>query len=163
MPKLKFHEPRRTVTDRETIVTIDVDRNGRPWARLWTFEADGETHPWHACVGPGMSKYRASYAGLDAIKDWVRSIEPSPPTPPRRPYFGGNTMHPAFTDPRVAYVREYLDGWIANSYRWPAPGTMTIHERDGTSTSAKYDRKRSGGGGPNWVAFSAKHGRLASG
>jgi hypothetical protein len=72
-------------------------------------------------------------------------------------------MHPAFTGPRVVCVREYHDGWVPNAYKWPAPGKMTTHYRDGTATAGKYERKRSRGRGPNWVALSVKGGRLTSG
>lgn len=76
------------------------------------------------------------------------------------------TPHAAFTDPRVTRVREYQDGWVPSSYRWPAPGAMVEHTRleDGSyeTTTGTYDRKRTGGRGPLWVAFSARGGRLAS-
>jgi hypothetical protein len=26
---------------------IDVDRNGKPFAAMWTFRVKGEEHPWH--------------------------------------------------------------------------------------------------------------------
>ena len=66
------------------------------------------------------------------------------------------------SDERVETVRVYLSGWVPNSYRWPAPGTCAFVSRDGTVRTGGYDRKRSGGNGPKWVALSANNGRLAS-
>lgn len=82
------------------------------------------------------------------------------PTTPTAP-------HVFFTqDPRVTRVVEYTDGFVPNSYKWPAPGTCTVHERlkDGTfrTSSGSYDRKRSHGRGPSAVGFSARNGRLLS-
>jgi hypothetical protein len=67
------------------------------------------------------------------------------------------------SDERIARVVEYEDGFVPLSYRWPAPGTRKVYFRDGTIISERYDRKRIKGRGPNWVAFSARNGRLASG
>jgi len=65
-------------------------------------------------------------------------------------------------DERIAYVVEYQSGWVSNSYKWRAPGSAKIYYRDGKTSSKPYDRKRPYGMGPRWVAFSEKHGRLAS-
>ena len=67
------------------------------------------------------------------------------------------------SDPRIASVREYHDGWVPNAYKWPAPGKATEHYREGDSVELSYDRKRSKARGPSWVAKSAAGGRLASG
>lgn len=40
----------------------------------------------------------------------------------------------------------YIDGFLPNSYKWPAPGkSLCWHRRDGFETVSheKYDRKRS--------------------
>lgn len=78
--------------------------------------------------------------------DWVREV------------FGA--------DPRIVTVREYADGWVPHAYRWPAPGTAAewVRDDDGniTARTFAYDRKRSRGRGPTWVAYSARGGRLAS-
>lgn len=70
------------------------------------------------------------------------------------------------SDPDIATVRVYPDGWVPNSYRWAAPGRLLRFFRgsDGfwTVEEGVVDRKRSGGKGPEWVAFSANGGRLAS-
>jgi len=65
-------------------------------------------------------------------------------------------------DDRIITVREYNDGFVPNSYRWPAPGTYTEWSRDGSVTEGKYDRKRSGGKGSTLVGRSAKGGTLYS-
>ena len=70
-----------------------------------------------------------------------------------------------FSDPRVVEIREYLDGWVAQRYRWRAPGKALRHVRaeGGIRTEPmSYDRKRSHGVGPYAVAFSERGGRLAS-
>jgi len=67
------------------------------------------------------------------------------------------------SDPRIASIREYHDGFVANAYKWPAPGKATEHYREGDSVELAYDRKRSRGRGPNWVAKSAKGGTLRTG
>lgn len=71
-----------------------------------------------------------------------------------------------FSDTRVVRVVEYRDGWVPNSYRWPAPGASVVYTRheDGriTSATSSYDRKRSMARGPRVTAFSARGGRLAS-
>lgn len=66
-------------------------------------------------------------------------------------------------DERIVEIVEYLDGFVPNSYKWPAPGTRIIHRRDGSSYTTRYDRKRKRGQGPAWVAMSAAGGRLISG
>ena len=46
----------------------------------------------------------------------------------------------------------YPEGFVANAYRWPAPGLRVVVRRlaDGTihHTTEPYDRKRSHGRGP---------------
>lgn len=66
----------------------------------------------------------------------------------------------AYTD--AEYVTEYIDGFVPNAYRWPAPGTRAHYFRDGREIRQGYDRKRSRGRGPWWVAFSEKGGRILS-
>jgi hypothetical protein len=66
-------------------------------------------------------------------------------------------------DERIVSVREYLDGWVANAYRYPAPGRAVEHFRDGNFAMLSYDRKRKNGRGPSWVAKSAKGGTLKTG
>lgn len=68
-------------------------------------------------------------------------------------------------DPRIQAAIIYLDGWVPNAYRWPAPGRCVRLMRTAEGWEAvetTYDRKRSRGRGPRWVALSAKGGRLAS-
>jgi len=69
-------------------------------------------------------------------------------------------------DPRIRYVRVYDEGWLPNSYRWPAPGRAREYERlpDGTfrDGTLEYDRKRSHARGPLIVGYSARRGVLAS-
>lgn len=65
-------------------------------------------------------------------------------------------------DGRIVEIREYLDGWAPNSYRWPAPGKFRTTRRNGVVYYGTYDRKRSHGRGPSLVAFSARGGRLYS-
>lgn len=68
------------------------------------------------------------------------------------------------SDPRIVTIREYLDGWVARAYRWPAPGRAVEHYRDGAPTREWfYDRKRPHARGPSWVASSAKGGTLRTG
>lgn len=70
------------------------------------------------------------------------------------------------SDARIVRAVIYEDGWVPNSYRYTAPGKATVVTRteDGRLefSETTYDRKRSRGHGPHWVAFSAKGGRLAS-
>ena len=66
------------------------------------------------------------------------------------------------SDDRICSVIVYHDGFVPNSYRWPAPGRRTRYSRNGEKVEEKYDRKRSHGNGPRWVALSEKGGRLAS-
>jgi len=69
-------------------------------------------------------------------------------------------------DPRIVAVREYEDGFVPNSYYWPAPGTARewVVQEDGTvkEFTLVYDRKRSFGRGPKLVGYSERRGRLAS-
>lgn len=68
--------------------------------------------------------------------------------------------------PEVDHVRVYSQGWVANSYRWPARGTGQLWSRlaDGSADEEDftYDRKRPYGRGPRLVAFSARSGVLYS-
>lgn len=68
--------------------------------------------------------------------------------------------------PCVDHVRVYSSGWVARSYKWPAPGTGRLWTRlpDGTADDENftYDRKRSYGCGPKLTAFSARGGVLYS-
>lgn len=57
-------------------------------------------------------------------------------------------------------VRFYLDGWVAKSYRWPAPGRFLAIHRNGDVTEGRYDRKRAFGNGPAWRAMSERGGVL---
>jgi hypothetical protein len=70
------------------------------------------------------------------------------------------------SDARIVRAVVYEDGWVPNAYRYAAPGKATVVTRaeDGRIeiSETTYDRKRSYGRGPRWVAFSAKGGRLAS-
>lgn len=69
-------------------------------------------------------------------------------------------------DARIVTVREYTDGFVPNSYNWPAPGTAQewVKREDGTieERTVTYDRKRSHGRGPKMVGYSERGGRLAS-
>jgi len=54
-------------------------------------------------------------------------------------------------DDAFAEIRVYHDGWVAKSYRYPAPGQQTTVRIEGCGFSVQklnYDRKRSGGRGP---------------
>ena len=66
-------------------------------------------------------------------------------------------------DSRIVYIREYPAGFVANSYRWPAPATRYVTTRNGTINTETYDSKRSHGKGPNWVAVSIKGGIVKKG
>jgi hypothetical protein len=69
-------------------------------------------------------------------------------------------------DNRIAQVTYYLDGWVANSYRYRAPGKcirVIIDQHGATAKESSYDRKRAHGRGPQWVAMSAVGGRLQGG
>lgn len=66
------------------------------------------------------------------------------------------------TNDRVAYVTIYPDGFVPNAYKWRCSRTRYTIDRNGNVISSKYDGKRSGGRGPQIVAFSEKHGRLYS-
>lgn len=53
---------------------INVDYKGRPFAQLWTWKKQNETHPWHAKLACG-EEYKCFYSdegGLEAAKDWLR-------------------------------------------------------------------------------------------
>jgi hypothetical protein len=65
-------------------------------------------------------------------------------------------------DDRIAVVRVYHDGFVANAYKWAAPGNATEYTKDGASTKVAYDRKRSHGRGPGMTGLSIKRGVLAS-
>lgn len=69
-------------------------------------------------------------------------------------------------DRRVTRVTLYLQGWVPNSYRYPAPGTAwSYYRRPGgwwVAVEGTYDRKRSRGEGPRAVGFSEAGGRLVS-
>lgn len=71
-----------------------------------------------------------------------------------------------FKDPRVRTVIWYPEGFVANNYKYPAPGKRTIWNRDQYGEITKhvqtYDRKRTHGRGPTFVALSEKGGRLKS-
>lgn len=69
-------------------------------------------------------------------------------------------------DERIVSVKVYADGWVANCYRWDAPGqaaVLGVVDGRWQIDGEWYDRKRSYGSGPLWVARSARGGRLASG
>ena len=72
-------------------------------------------------------------------------------------------------DKRIVKVVVYDAGFVPNSYRFPAPAFARQFSRNPFTGRMRfdlhvnYDRKRSSGSGPYWVAFSAKGGRLASG
>jgi hypothetical protein len=64
-------------------------------------------------------------------------------------------------DARVEVVW-YCHGWIANSYRYPSAGgkvTYTFTGDGPTRTISTYDRKVSGGWGPEYVVRVAKKGQ----
>jgi hypothetical protein len=61
---------------------------------------------------------------------------------------------------KAAYAHVYLNGFVPNSYKWKAPGTRLVVFSDGRFRVEKYDRKRSGGIGPDMVLFSEKGGRV---
>ena len=70
-------------------------------------------------------------------------------------------------DSRIVEIVVYPDGWVSNSYKWRAPGERHAYRRNGSGhwkhiRTDAIDRKRSGGSGPDWVAFSESGGRLAS-
>jgi hypothetical protein len=63
----------------------------------------------------------------------------------------------------VAEIWHHEDGFVANAYRWPAPGTRRIARRiEGgwILLTEGYDRKRSFGRGPRYAAKSAVGGHL---
>ena len=59
-------------------------------------------------------------------------------------------------DPRIILVREYNDGFVPRSFRWPAPGKSTMYSRCGLTTTGSYDRKRRYGDGPTYVGYTSK-------
>ena len=77
-------------------------------------------------------------------------------------YYPSHMLH----DKRVMKIRCYLDGWVANSYKWKCEGyKYELTRRDDgnwNGVMSTYDRKRSNGTGPKYVAFSEKGGRLYS-
>ena len=75
-------------------------------------------------------------------------------------------------DPRIVIIVVYADGWVPNSYTYPARGKSYFWSRPPVGgvtprrwkcSQGVYDRKRSYGEGPRWVAISSRNGRLASG
>ena len=66
-------------------------------------------------------------------------------------------------DDRIVEVAEYPQGFVANAYRWSAPGKRVVTTRGGETFHEVYDRKRSYGQGPAWVARSARRGCLFAG
>lgn len=83
-----------------------------------------------------------------------------------------DALKAARKDPRIVKIVAYTDGWVSNSYRWPAFGLLHYWQRPTsdrkprrrwTHAVGEYDRKRPFGRGPHWVAFSSAGGRLASG
>ena len=71
-------------------------------------------------------------------------------------------------DPRITEIAVYPDGWVPNSYKWPAPGRRVVFGRNGSGhwiidRVEGIDRKCSFGARTEWVAKSEKGGRLASG
>lgn len=71
-----------------------------------------------------------------------------------------------FNDTRVRTVLWYPEGFVANSYKYAAPGNRVVWNRNANGDITKhvqiYDRKRSNGWGPTFVALSEKGGRLKS-
>ena len=80
-----------------------------------------------------------------------------------KPIYDGRQRRAIFNaEPRGVCIKMFDDGFVPNSYRWPAPGKGTVYYRDGTSAEFEYDRKRPRGRGPSWILLSEKGGRLAS-
>ena len=81
-----------------------------------------------------------------------------------------DALKAARKDPRIVKITVYADGWVPNSYRWPTLGSSHSYRRPPEGDKPRrwthglggYDRKRSHGMGPHWVAFSDRGGRLAS-
>ena len=70
-------------------------------------------------------------------------------------------------DKRIVQIRVFPDGWLPNSYNWPAAGRRFIFERNGArqwrlARVEGIDRKRAHGEGPEWTAVSERGGTLAS-
>lgn len=63
----------KITTPGSSVIAINVDRNGQPFGRLWTFKKKpGYFHPWHAQAIGG--EHRAFYpedGGLKAAKDYL--------------------------------------------------------------------------------------------
>ena len=69
------------------------------------------------------------------------------------------------SDDRIVTVRHYEAGWVSNSYRYGCPRkgtTYTMTEGVIVASPLKYDGKRSGGNGPEFVGSSVKGGTLAT-
>lgn len=69
----------------------------------------------------------------------------------------------AFINPKTHTVRDYLSGWVPNSYKWPCKRTGIEYRKvNGEWEAAEftYDAKRSGGHGPRFVARSEKGGTV---
>ena len=71
-------------------------------------------------------------------------------------------------DPRIVEIVDYTDvDWVPLSYRWPAPGTARVFTRMDQFSPweetdvRRFDRKRSRGRGPKWVANSLRGGHHA--
>lgn len=67
------------------------------------------------------------------------------------------------SDERIVRIRTYPEGFVANAYKYRCDRLTVDYFRDGVKGQYLYDAKRSHGRGPNWVAFSKRNGRLASG
>ena len=84
-----------------------------------------------------------------------------------------DALKAARKDPRIVKIIVYVDGWVPNAYTHRARGTyhfwrrLPVDECEGprrwTHNTGQYDRKKSFGIGPWWVATSAHNGKLASG
>ncbi len=46
-------------------------------------------------------------------------------------------------NPQMDYALVYPDGFVPNSYKWPAPAARVRVNRDGSHSLQGYDRKRS--------------------
>jgi hypothetical protein len=54
------------------MVAYNVDVNGKPYGKVYTFKARGETHPWHVSELNGFHDTRATKAAaFQLIKDRV--------------------------------------------------------------------------------------------
>jgi hypothetical protein len=55
---------------------INVSKDGKPWAQIWTFVRKGEKHPWHA--KPLHGKHASFYScegGLAAAKKYLEEYK----------------------------------------------------------------------------------------